>query len=149
MKMPSVNLYGGTVHFALAVSAEFGLEHLLFSNNAFDGPTFCSIFDHVLIKDWRVLCVMDNAGYHKGIYAKSYCTNRNLKTAYSVPLEPNLNGPAENAINVLKAEYNKLRLKSLIHNENKTVLELVVEASKAITKEKVANSVKHCLRLWN
>jgi hypothetical protein len=71
--------------------------------NDWDGPTFCAIFDQVVIKDWRVLCLMDNASYHKSKYTQIYTHNREIKTAFSVPHEPDLNGPAENAINILKA----------------------------------------------
>lgn len=117
-----------SIYFILAVSGEFGVEALYISPNPIDSPTFCMVFDQVLIKGWNCFCIWDNAKWHDSFYTRKYLIDRRIDYAVTVPWTPQLNLPAENAIGVLKAAFNKLRLKNIINNEKKTEGMLLLEA---------------------
>jgi hypothetical protein len=68
LTIPAELLKSKSIFFVIAVSAENGLEGLEIRNHPIDSPTFCQIFDQVLVRGWNCLLIWDNHSIHTGTY---------------------------------------------------------------------------------
>ena len=135
------------MYIAAAISAENGVESLIFATKSFDAKMFSRILINIKKNGPKFVLFGDSLRIHTGSVMTYKLQNLDSEFIESIPYLPHLN-PIERFFGALKCRYGSLRYQELREGKKVIIRKLVSKAAKQITEENVANIAKLGLKQW-
>jgi transposase len=121
------------------ISQEHGLESVLIKSRAINQESFKEFIMkvHKEHPEGKVVLFMDNLSVHKASSVRVLLDQLGMLPVFNAPYSPQFNG-IESYWSLLKHQYKKLLLQSLLSEEEPETEDLILKSIKMIPSDKVA-----------
>lgn len=133
-----------------AISLERGVEKIKVYKDSVNICKFKEFIEELRAENYFLdICIFfDNLSVHRSKYTRERMDELSIAYVFNAPRSPEFN-PIEICIGLAKRQIKAERFRSVIQNSKIDVKKLIIKSFENVDEIKVANCIKHSLKLLN